>query len=201
MGIVNSLLTKFTYIKQHQSLETVLFILISYSAFLAAEAAEFTGIVAVLFCGVFQAHYTYNNLSEESKIETRQVFHLLNFLSENFIFIYIGITMFTFRNHDWQFGFISASFFAILLGRCLNIYPLAFLINLTRPAHRKIDFKSQNLMTFSGLRGAVAFALSIRNTSTNSRQLILTTTSTIVIVTVVFCGGLTRKMIEWLKIE
>ena len=109
--------------------------------------------------------------------------------------------MFTFRNHDWQFSFIAASFFAILVGRCLNIYPIALLINLTRPAHRKIDLKSQHLMSFSGLRGAVAFALSIRNTSTNARQLILTTTSTIVIVTVIFCGGLTRKMVEWLKIE
>ena len=43
MGCANALLTKFTQIKQHETLETALFILISYSAFLAAEAAEFTG--------------------------------------------------------------------------------------------------------------------------------------------------------------
>ena len=53
MGCANALLTKFTYIKKHQTLETCLFILISYSAFLAAEAAEFTGIRmkhSELFC-------------------------------------------------------------------------------------------------------------------------------------------------------
>jgi sodium/hydrogen exchanger-like protein 6/7 len=59
----------------------------------------------------------------------------------------------------------------------------------------------QHLMVFSGLRGAMAFALAIRNTSTQARKLILTTTSIIVISTVILCGGLTSKMLSWLGIR
>lgn len=201
MGCVTALITKFTFIRQHSMLETALFVLMSYSTFLASEAAGFTGIISVLFCGIFQAHYTYNNLSDASKAQTKDLFHLLNFLSENFIFIYIGVTMFTFRNHKWEISFISWSFFAIIIARAFNIYLLSFLINITRSKKNKIEYNMQHLMVFSGLRGAMAFALAIRNTSSQARKLILTTTSIIVILTVIICGGLTNKLIIWLQIK
>ena len=90
---------------------------------------------------------------------------------------------------------------AIIFARAINIYPLAFVINLSRSQKNKIELNMQHLMFFSGLRGALAFALAMRNTSTQARKLILTTTSIIVISTVILCGGLTSKMLIWLKIR
>ena len=89
----------------------------------------------------------------------------------------------------------------IILARAINIYPIAFFINLSRSKKNKIQLNMQHLMFFSGLRGAMAFALAMRNTSTQARKLIMTTTSIIVISTVIFCGGLTSKMLVWLKIK
>lgn len=201
MGCVTALLTKYTYIRQHAGLETALFILMSYSTFLAAEACQLTGIVSVLFCGIFQAHYTYNNLSEESQTQTKEIFNLLNFLSENFIFVYIGISLLTYGQHQWEFSFIMGAIIAIIIARAINIYPLAYVINLSRSRKNKIDIGMQHFLVFSGLRGAMAFALAMRNTSTQARKLILTTTSVIVIITVIGCGGLTNKMMQLLIIE
>jgi len=119
-------------------------------------------------------------------------------MAENFIFCYIGVSMFTFPKHKFNVPFILGSFVAIILGRALNIYPLSFLLNLGRKS--KIGMNVQHMMFLSGLRGAIAFALAIRNTLSESRQMILTTTLIIVMVTVIFCGGSTLSLLTWLGI-
>ncbi|KAF3812672.1 hypothetical protein GH733_019474 [Mirounga leonina] len=185
----------FTKLREFQLLETGLFFLMSWSTFLLAEAWGFTGVVAVLFCGITQAHYTYNNLSTESQHRTKQLFELLNFLAENFIFSYMGLTLFTFQNHVFNPTFVIA----IFLGRAANIYPLSLLLNLGRRS--KIGSNFQHMMMFAGLRGAMAFALAIRDTATYARQMMFSTTLLIVFFTVWVFGGGTTAMLSCLHIR
>jgi len=56
------------------------------------------------------------------------------------------------------------------------------------------------MMWFSGLRGAMAFALAVRNTVSPVRRLFFTTVSLVSIVTVVFNGGLTTSALAVLKV-
>ncbi|EFN62486.1 Sodium/hydrogen exchanger 7 [Camponotus floridanus] len=198
MGCLTALLTKFTRVRDFPLLESALFVLMSYSTFLIAEAADLTGVVAVLFCGICQAHYTYNNLSPDSRQRTKQLFELLNFLAENFIFSYIGVSMFTFPKHHFDPGFIFAGFLCALLGRAANVYPLSFILNLARKP--KISLNYQHMLFFAGLRGAMSFALAIRNTVSDARQAMLTTTSLIVILTVILQGGATTQFLSWFNI-
>uniref|UniRef100_A0A8C4V9Q8 Sodium/hydrogen exchanger n=1 Tax=Falco tinnunculus TaxID=100819 RepID=A0A8C4V9Q8_FALTI len=198
-AVVTALLTKFTKICEFPMLETGLFFLLSWSAFLSAEAAGLTGIVAVLFCGVTQAHYTYNNLSPESKMRTKQLFEFMNFLAENVIFCYMGLALFTFQNHIFNPLFIFGAFVAVFVARACNIYPLSFLLNLGRK--QKIPRNFQHMMMFSGLRGAIAFALAIRDTKSQPKQMMFTTALLIVFFTVWVFGGGTTPMLTWLQIR
>lgn len=197
-GVMTALVTKFTKLRDFSLLETALFFLMSWSTFLLAEACGFTGVVAVLFCGITQAHYTYNNLSSESQDRTKQLFELLNFLAENVIFSYMGLTLFSFQSHVFNPLFIIGAFLAVFLGRAANIYPLSFLLNLGRK--NKIRFNFQHVMMFAGLRGAMTFALSIRDTATYAHQMIFSTNLLIVFFTVWVCGGGTTPMLSFMKI-
>eukprot|EP00117_Sycon_ciliatum_P001592 scpid54116/ scgid7189/ Sodium/hydrogen exchanger 9; Na(+)/H(+) exchanger 9; Solute carrier family 9 member 9 len=199
IGLICALFTKLTKIKEYPLMESGFFALVSYAAYLIAEAADLTGIVAVLFCGITQAHYTYFNLSPESRTRTKEFFELLNFLAENFVFVYMGLALFSFRYHQWNYGFILFSFLAITLGRIVNVIPLSFVANLKR--RTKIPRKFQAMMIFAGLRGAIAFALAIRNTGSEVRQLFLTTTLVIVFITVFVNGGTTQIALQYLKID
>uniref|UniRef100_A0A7N6AWQ4 Sodium/hydrogen exchanger n=1 Tax=Anabas testudineus TaxID=64144 RepID=A0A7N6AWQ4_ANATE len=198
LGVATGVVT-FTKLRDFQLLETALFFLMSWSTFLLAEACGFTGVVAVLFCGITQAHYTYNNLSSESQDRTKQLFELLNFLAENFIFSYMGLTLFTFQNHVFNPMFIVGAFLAVFLGRAANIYPLSFLLNLGR--RNKIRSNFQHMMMFAGLRGAMTFALSIRDTATYARRMMFSTTLLVVFFTVWICGGGTTQMLSCQRIR
>ncbi|XP_009638055.1 sodium/hydrogen exchanger 9 [Egretta garzetta] len=198
-AVVTALLTKFTKLCEFPMLETGLFFLLSWSAFLSAEAAGLTGIVAVLFCGVTQAHYTYSNLSPDSKMRTKQLFEFMNFLAENVIFCYMGLALFTFQNHIFNPLFIFGAFVAVFVARACNIYPLSFLLNLGRK--QKIPRNFQHMMMFSGLRGAIAFALAIQDTESQPKQMMFTTALLIVFFTVWVFGGGTTPMLTWLQIR
>ncbi|XP_030294427.1 sodium/hydrogen exchanger 6-like [Sparus aurata] len=197
-GVMTAFVTKFTKLRDFPLLETALFFLMSWSTFLLAEACGFTGVVAVLFCGITQAHYTFNNLSPESQDRSKQLFELLNFLAENFIFSYMGLTLFSFQSHVFNPLFIIGAFIAVFLGRAANIYPLSFLLNLGRK--NKIGSNFQHVMMFAGLRGAMTFALSIRDTATYARQMMFSTTLLIVFFTVWVCGGGTMPMLSFMSI-
>jgi len=86
--------------------------------------------------------------------------------------------------------------FLCLLGRALNIYPLTFFVNKYRKT--QIDGKMQFIMFFSGLRGAIAFALALNVPSAHS-NLMVTTTLAVVLFTIIVFGGGTLPLLSILQ--
>lgn len=89
----------------------------------------------------------------------------------------------------------------VLFGRAVNIFPLSYLLNFFRD--HKITPKMMFIMWFSGLRGAIPYALSLHLDlePMEKRQLIGTTTISIVLFTILLLGGSTMPLIRFADIE
>ncbi|KAL4398295.1 hypothetical protein AHAS_Ahas01G0277600 [Arachis hypogaea] len=186
-----------------QNLESCLFVLFPYFSYMLAEGLGLSGIVSILFTGMVMKHYTYSNLSRSSQRFVSSFFELISSLAETFVFIYMGIDI-AMEKHSWSHvGFICFSVISIGIARAANVFCCAYLINLVRPQQQKIPPKHQKALWYSGLRGAMAFALalqSVHDLPEGHGQTIFTATTAIVMLTVLLIGGSTGTMLEALEV-
>ncbi|KAL2970089.1 hypothetical protein AAZX31_15G119200 [Glycine max] len=205
VGFISALLFKYAGldIDNLQNLESCLFVLFPYFSYMLAEGLGLSGIVSILFTGIVMKHYTYSNLSQSSQRFASAFFELISSLAETFVFIYMGFDI-AMEQHSWSHvGFIFFSIIFIGIARAANVFSCAYLVNLVRPTHRKIPSKHQKALWYSGLRGAMAFALalqSIHDLPEGHGQTIFTATTAIVVLTVLLIGGSTGSMLEALDV-
>merc|ERR1712240_657558 len=79
-----------------------------------------------------------------------------------------------------------------------NIFPLATLCNKFRG--QQITKRMQVIMWFSGLRGAIAYALSLHlEFAEEVRKVLVTTTLIVVLFTTIVLGGGTMPLVKYLE--
>ncbi|KAJ3209416.1 monovalent cation:H+ antiporter, CPA1 (nhx1) [Dinochytrium kinnereticum] len=176
------------------------------SSYLLSNAIKLSGIVSLLFCGIILKHYAYDSMSVRSRRTTKYMFRVLSQMSENFIFIYLGVTLFTKTDAVYLPSFIFLTLVIILFARYASTAPLATLINAISRRfnpYRDHDLIPQNhvlMLWWAGLRGAIAFALSFDMTGPSGPAL-RTTTLVVCVLTVITLGGTTNYALEKLKIR
>ena len=178
-------------------LSTVIFFICGYFAYQAAEVSHLSGIISILLYGIFTGHYAKRNMSHTDALVSSKVSQILGWVMEELIFIDLGTTVLTDTIHDFNIGFIATSCCACILGRAANTFPISAGLNVLRK--RKIPCKTQAVMFFSGLRGAIAYGLSLKVETANA-ELIQTTTLAIVIFTTIVIGGATLPLLEFMGI-
>lgn len=159
-------------------------------------------IVIVICDGFCDGIETVNRLTLKSsnfQMSVQQIFRTLAFMAETIVFAYLGLAIFSFK-HRTEPALIGWVLVLCLVGRAVNIFPLSFLLNYFREI--KITKKNQVVMWFSGLRGAIAFALVLHmdGISEETSQVLVTTTLIVVLCSIIFLGGLTlpfMKFITW----
>ncbi|KAG4427782.1 hypothetical protein IFR05_016736 [Cadophora sp. M221] len=209
VGIGTALVLKYTYVRRFPKIESCLVVLIAYASYFFSNGLHMSGIVTLLFCGITLKHYAYYNMSRRTQLTTKYLFQVLAQLSENFIFIYLGLSLFTNSELDFKPLFIIVTVMGICAARWTAVFPLSRLINwfIRYRAKRRgkdvadeLPYSYQAMLFWAGLRGAVGVALAAGLTGTNSRAL-KATVLVVVVLTVIIFGGTTARMLEILGIK
>lgn len=97
-----------------------------------------------------------------------------------------------------ELSLIIWSIILCLIGRAVSIYPLSYLVNYFR--EHKISKRMMFVMWFSGLRGAIAYALALHlNFEEEKRRVIVTTTLIIVLFTIIVLGSSTMPVLKFMN--
>ncbi|UZJ57426.1 hypothetical protein CBS101457_006746 [Exobasidium rhododendri] len=219
-GLVCSLMLKHSRLSSYPPLESCLVTLVAYTSYFFSNGVTMSGIVSLLFCGITLKHYAYHNMSRRTQRATRYIFQTLANLSENFIFIYLGLSLFTQETLVYKPLFILVTVAAVVLSRYSAVFPIAAFVNAVKrtkmrrrskragPGNLRDIQKSdeelpreyQVMLFWAGLRGAVGFALSAGIEGSNAPALQTTVLVTVVLTVIVF-GGTTAQMLDILGIR
>ncbi|KIJ18318.1 hypothetical protein PAXINDRAFT_167505 [Paxillus involutus ATCC 200175] len=210
-GLAMSLVLKHSSLCLYPSIESCLVALCAYTCYFFSNGLSMSGIVSLLFCGITLKHYAYHTMSRKTQRTTKYIFSTLAQLSENFIFIYLGLSLFTSPPSAERVTnyvkplFIAVTTVAVVFTRYAAVFPLSEAINLfTKHARgqrtEELPHSYQMMLFWAGLRGAVGVALAAGFQGENA-QTLRTTVLVVVVLTVVVFGGTTARMLEILGIR
>lgn len=214
VGLLSAYIIKKLYFGRHSTdREVALMILMAYLSYMMAELFYLSGILTVFFCGIVMSHYTWHNVTESSRVTTKHSFATLSFVSEIFIFLYVGMDALDIEKWEvvrkspgTSIGVSSILLALVLIGRAAFVFPLSFISNLTKKSqNEKIRFNQQVTIWWAGLmRGAVSVALAYNqftksgHTQQLGNAIMITSTITVVLFTTVVGGLLTKPLMRFL---
>ena len=139
-------------------------LLCPWVSYLIAEGLKLSGIVSILTNGIFLSYYATPNVSPAAKKVLKMGYETIAVSAETLVFIFLGIGLFAF-NHPYEqmgIGLVLSTVINLNIARLLNIVIVTAVVNTTR-TESKLGPKMQTVMWFSGLRGAMAYALALKS--------------------------------------
>nr|XP_046273357.1 sodium/hydrogen exchanger 3-like isoform X2 [Scatophagus argus] len=198
-GLLISLLTRCT--KNIQIIEPGFVFVLGYLSYLTAEMLSLSAILSIVFCGICCQKYINSNMDEKSVATVRYVMKVLANGSETIIFVFLGISAIDKTIWVWNTGFILLTLFFIFVYRFIGVFFLTWILNKFRLV--PLEFIDQVIMSYGGLRGAVAYGLAamLDETKIKEKNLMVCTTLIVVYFTVILQGITMKPLVTWLKVK
>ncbi|GAB1298371.1 Sodium/hydrogen exchanger 3 [Apodemus speciosus] len=194
-----SLVTRFT--KHVRIIEPGFVFVISYLSYLTSEMLSLSAILAITFCGICCQKYVKANISEQSATTVRYTMKMLASGAETIIFMFLGISAVDPLIWTWNTAFVLLTLVFISVYRAIGVVLQTWILNRYRMV--QLETIDQVVMSYGGLRGAVAYALVVLldEKKVKEKNLFVSTTLIVVFFTVIFQGLTIKPLVQWLKVK
>ncbi|XP_032900998.1 sodium/hydrogen exchanger 1 [Amblyraja radiata] len=179
-------------------IEPLFVFLYSYMSYLCSELFHLSGIMALIACGAVMRPYVEANISHKSHTTIKYFLKMWSSVSETLIFIFLGVSTFA-GEHEWNWTFVSSTVAFCLVGRVLGVLGMTSILNRFRVV--KLTPKDQFIISYGGLRGAIAFSLGYLLNERFPRTMFLTAIITLIFFTVFVQGMTIRPLVELLAVK
>uniref|UniRef100_A0A1B6KGN5 Sodium/hydrogen exchanger n=1 Tax=Graphocephala atropunctata TaxID=36148 RepID=A0A1B6KGN5_9HEMI len=197
-GFLTGLVTRFT--NQVRVIEPIFIFVMAYLAYLNAEIFHMSGILAITFCGITMKNYVEANISHKSHTTVKYAMKMLSSSSETIIFMFLGVATVS-DQHNWNTWFVVLTITFCSFYRAIGVMLLTAVVNRFRLY--KLNKVDKFVMSYGGLRGAVAFALVllINPQHVKLQPMFVTTTIAVVYFTVFFQGITIKPLVKILNVK
>ena len=153
-------------------IEITISIAIPYIAYLAAEAAGCSGVMATIACGLFLGRRSSGYYSLHARIESFAVWRTIDFALNGVVFLVLGLQLPTILSEIRGFSMASLLAYAalfcavVILLRLVWVFPSVWLISRLRSRFRSglaepFSKRAAFIVGWSGMRGVLALAAAI----------------------------------------
>ncbi|XP_064081390.1 sodium/hydrogen exchanger 3-like isoform X2 [Macrobrachium nipponense] len=202
VGIIWGFLTAFVtrWTNHVRVIEPIFVFVMSYLAYLNAEIFHLSGILSITFCGITMKNYVEQNVSSKSHTTIKYAMKMLSSSSETVIFMFLGVATIA-SDHDWNTWFVIFTILFCSVYRILGVLILSAVCNRVRV--KKIEFVDKFVMSYGGLRGAIAFALviTINPEHIPYQRMFMTATIAMVYFTVFIQGITIKPLVQMLGVK
>ncbi|EDQ85396.1 uncharacterized protein MONBRDRAFT_29272 [Monosiga brevicollis MX1] len=199
------------------ALMPLLVLAMGYLSYLTAESFEISGIIAILVTGMTMQLYMPGNMSRDTATGVHTLLHTASDTAETIVFIVLGIEVILSIETGWNTGFVVIALLACLIIRFLSVYGLVALVNPFRERDLQFSMADRFILSYGGLRGAIAFALATILLDDEQlcvdddagqafapfrfRDLFVSATIAIVVFTILVQGTTLNPLLQWLHVR
>ncbi|CAP26206.1 Protein CBR-NHX-9 [Caenorhabditis briggsae] len=196
-AIAASLTTKYTY--DVRILAPVFIFVLPYMAYLTAEMVSLSSIIAIAICGMLMKQYIKGNITQAAANSVKYFTKMLAQCSETVIFMFLGLSTIS-SQHHFDLWFICATLFFCLIYRAIGIVVQCYILNRFRA--KKFEVVDQFIMSYGGLRGAIAYGLVVSiPASITAKPMFITATIAVIYFTVFLQGITIKPLVNLLKVK